>query len=273
MGSLPRVLRVVEAPADDFMEAERESFARMLLEHLPPVEFRDFSGGPYDNNSGFCPNWPVVGGPSGGEVVLDDSLRTGTLRPQIRRRRMLSTYAHETAHRLTRPEVDARQAHGAVFAAVCAALTARILGETERGLWQIGWYDVQDCPQAGLALEHAADFAKEHFGSGAPARDLPDLARSSWARRLSEAEAPAAAARAESAALRLQRDREAERAQSLEGRLATAERRREKAEERARERDRRALAAEKAKTLGWGEISGALFAAGLLGAILGSALF
>lgn len=251
MGAAPRVLRVVEDLNDDFMESERESFGRLLLENLPPIVFQDLSLiNEGEGIGGRCPIWPSIPDASGGEVLIERTIRSGALTERARRRRLLSTYAHEVSHRITPEEIRAGQAHGAVFAAVCAALSARILGNWARGMDQVGWYEVQNCPQPGLALEHAAEFSKAHFESGVRARDLPDLARASWAARIARAgEGEALAADLASAREEAARAGNARRA--LEG---------------------RALRAEREKTLGWGEILAGLALAAALGALFGGAL-
>ncbi len=273
MGAAPRVLRVVEDLNDDFMESERESFGRLLLENLPPIVFQDLSLiNEGEGIGGRCPIWPSIPDASGGEVLIERTIRSGALTERARRRRLLSTYAHEVSHRITPEEIRAGQAHGAVFAAVCAALSARILGNWARGMDQVGWYEVQNCPQPGLALEHAAEFSKAHFESGVRARDLPDLARQTTAvlalligvraRDLPDL------ARASWAA-RIARAGEGE---ALAADLASAREEAARAGNARRALEGRALRAEREKTLGWGEILAGLALAAALGALFGGAL-
>lgn len=269
----PRVLRVVENPEDQFMARERESFSRLLLEHLPPIVYADLSRSSSGDWIGaYCPTYPDIKDESGGEVVIDDSLRAGVLREAHKRRRLLSAYAHEATHRLCMAETKANQAHGAVFAAVCAALSARILGDWKHGMHQIGWYDAQDCPDLGLAIEHAARFAEEHFQSGAKAEALPALARESWASALSAAKGAAAGLMMEAERSRASMGRAEAKAARLEDDLKRERDRGWRASLAAQDAYKEAEAARAEKTLGWMEIAAAMGMAALFGAILAKAL-
>lgn len=170
-----KILEITETDCDFMTDADLEP---ALMKEIPPIMLADLSGYSDGNNSGFCPNYPLFSKDAGGEVVLDCCL-VDPRRPEWSRRRLVSTTLHEISHRLTRDEVFSGQAHGAVFAAVCFALTSRCLGlDVANGSLRL--YDVSDAKDKSMAFGFAVDFGTRNSISQVPAEDLPGLARVEW---------------------------------------------------------------------------------------------
>lgn len=230
-----RVLKLIESECD-FLKPE--DLAPALLDDIPPIlllDLGDYCEGRY---AGYCPNWPIFSKEGGGEIVMDSGL-VNPNRPKRTRRRLIATALHEFAHRLTPEESKANQAHGAVFGAVCFALTARCLG-MEEVKPEHSLYDIQDAPDKGAAFAFSLDFGSRHRESKVPARDLPSLAREEWAALASkQAQERAAAVDASLRAIHAERAARAaeEVADQLRIRLARVANRLHDIEE---ERDRKA---------------------------------
>lgn len=229
-------MRILEIRETECEWLKPEDLAPALLDEAPPILLADlgeYCGGKF---AGYCPNWPIFAKQGGGEIVIDSAL-ADRRRPERTRRRLLSTALHEIAHRLTPEEIQAKQAHGAVFGAVCFALTARCLG-LEDSKSHLSLYDLQDAPDKAKAFGFAVAFGERHRESGVPARDLPGLARAEWSALALEGDRSRVAL--EEAARRARMaESEAQRAESEAGRL----RRRLN----ALEAEAAALAAEKAE--------------------------
>lgn len=197
-------MRVLEFKETECDWLKPEDLAPALLDETPPILLADLGGYCGGQFSGYCPTRPIFSKEAGGEIVVDSEL-VNPKRPERSRRRLLSTVLHEIAHRLTPEEIRGGQAHGAVFAAVCFALTARCLG-AEDAKPHLSLYDVQDAPDKAAAFAFAFDFGSRHLESGVPARELPALARAEWA--------ALASARTFEAISRMEADRRAEMAEA-----------------------------------------------------------
>lgn len=217
----------------------REEIDRLNARELPPVVYADLSGRSMAEGTpigGYCPRSPDMPHMAGGEVVLHKGVADGVLSENSRARRLRGVYLHEIAHRQV-PE----EAHGPVFAAVCAALQYRASRSEEATICNIGWYEVQDAENPGAALNHAIEFARAHFDSAATFEELPDLARASWSAyrdcawkelvahaeaagkpALDIAKAVAQSLQAQARRLSMQSARDAARADQAEIRLAQA---------------------------------------------------
>lgn len=208
-----RVLKLIDSKCE-FLKPE--DLAPALLDDIPPIlllDLGDYCDGKF---SGYCPNWPIFSKEGGGEIVMDSAL-ADPRRPRRTRRRLIATALHEFAHRLTPEEIQAKQAHGAVFGAVCFALTARCLG-MEEAKSHLSLYDIQDAPDKGAAFAFAVDFGSRHRESGIPARDLPGLARAEWA-ALASRQAQERAAAVDASLRAIQAEREARAAEGVADQL------------------------------------------------------
>lgn len=171
----PKAFEVAPAIDPRLAPLSPEQARRLVMDDLPPVVFQDLSqwqGGDY---AGYCPRHPNMPNMGGGEVVIDRPLAMGETSEKARATRLAGIYVHELAHRLVPGEC-----HGPVFAAVCAAMTARTIEGADSLRARLRWYDVQDAENPGEALNHAIEFSHAHGRSEVPAKELPDLARASW---------------------------------------------------------------------------------------------
>lgn len=245
-----------------------EQAERLLLTDPPPVRFVEIAERNGEGVAGYCSYFPDMPQRGGGEVVIDQRIAEGVSMPiseTRRRRRIAQIYTHEVAHRLT-----PRDSHGAVFAAVCAALTMRCFDNESETHAALGWYEVQDAERPGAALGHAIDFGRAHKQSGVPARDLPALAAASWGASHDEAWARLKAAAMGEANDAIERAQELEKL--AEDRLARAVIGTDKAVAMAlleAEAERSAITAD---TLSWSQIATGMALAAFVGLLFGASL-
>lgn len=209
-------MRVLELKETECEWLKPADLAPALLDDIPPIflfDLGDYCDGKF---SGYCPTWPIFAKEAGGEIVIDSAL-ADPRRPRRTRRKLIAITLHEIAHRLTPEEIEANQAHGAVFGAVCFALTSRCIGIAESKS-HFSLYDIQDAQDKGAAFAFAIDFASRHRESGIPARDLPGLARAEWA-ALSSRQAQERAAAVDASLRAIQAEREARAAEGVADQL------------------------------------------------------
>lgn len=262
----PRAFVTAESADPSFAPLTPEQSAKLLLDDLPPVSYVDLSRyGTIQPVSGFCPRFPAMPHLGGGEVVIDLGIGQGRMYEAARVKRVAMIYLHELAHRLVPAE-----AHGAVFAAVCAALNARAHQDEEQGRKGLGWYEVQDAENPGAALNHAIEFGRLHARSAVPAKELAALAQASWSTWRDQAWKDLGAQARAWAQKRIDEgEAEAEQANIA----AIAARGSEIAAKAAMGRARRAAAAAVSeRTIGWPRIWCLCFCFCAIGVLLGTAL-
>jgi hypothetical protein len=251
----PKVFVTSESDQAALAPLTARQSASLLMNDLPPVSYVDLSRyGAHQPVSGFCPRNPIMPHLGGGEVVVDKGIAEGRLYEAARARRLSTIYVHELAHRLAPGD-----AHGAVFAAVCCALTFRMAESESEVRKALGWYEVQDAENPGAALNHAIEFGRLHKDSGEPGENLPRLAAESWSRWRDEAWLDLLAKAKEWARARI----ESAESQSL----LYEDKARRAIEAAALAR----VAAHAGRTLGWRSIAAFAAACGLVGWALGHA--